>query len=323
MSLIATKLSDSIPPSLVAGSRAAAAREISRLQINWRELVIVRLLLLCALISVLTTIAIVTILVLESAVFFREIPFSSYLFGTEWSPLIEPRSFGVIPLLMGTFLVSVGACVIAVPLGLGSAVYLAEYASARTRRWLKPIIELLAGVPSVVFGYFAVTTVTPMLQVFLPSTEVFNAASAAIVLAFMVLPTITSLCDDAIRAVPKTMREGGYALAATKHEVSLYVLIPSSLSGILAACILGFSRAIGETMAVALAAGSTPNLSFNPLASAQTMTGYIVQVSMGDTPHGSIEYQSIFAVAMTLFIITLALNMTCQSILKRVSRSYD
>lgn len=295
----------------------------ARVRIRWREIAIVRLLLLCAIISVFTTIAIVAILVTESMVFFKEIPVTEYLFGTNWSPLIEPRSFGVVPLLMGTFMVSVGACIIAIPLGLASALYLAEYASQGVRKWLKPAIELLAGIPSVVFGYFAVTTVTPFLQTFLPSTEVFNAASAAIVLAFMVLPTITSLCDDAIRATPRALREGGFALAATKHEVSTQILLPAALSGILAACILGFSRAIGETMAVALAAGSTPNLSFNPLISAQTMTGYIVQVSMGDTPHGTIEYQSIFAVAATLFVMTLALNIASQSILKRLHKSYD
>jgi phosphate transport system permease protein len=279
--------------------------------------------MLCALVSVLTTAAIVGILILESSLFFQDVPFFSYLFGLNWNPLIEPRSFGVLPLLAGTLMISVGACAIAIPLGLGSAMYLAEYASARMRRFLKPIIELLAGVPSVVFGYFAVTTVTPMLQSFLPETEVFNAASAAIVLAFMVLPTITSLCDDAIRSVPKQMRDGGYALAGTKYEITTQILLPTALSGILAACILGFSRAIGETMAVALAAGSTPNLSFNPLVSAQTMTGYIVQVSMGDTPHDSVEYQSIFAVAATLFVITFALNMASQVILKRIYRAYD
>lgn len=303
--------------SLVAPTGAAKVR------VRLRELVIVRLLLLSALISIFTTLAIVVILVVESSAFFSEIPLASYLFGTEWSPLIEPRSFGVVPLLCGTLVVSLGACLIAVPLGLLSAIYLAEYASQRTRRWLKPTIELLAGVPSVVFGYFAVTSVTPALQSIFPSTEVFNAASAAIVLAFMVLPTIASLCDDAIRAVPRSLREGGFALAATKHEVCTQILLPAAMSGVMAACILGFSRAIGETMAVALAAGSTPNLSFNPLLSAQTMTGYIVQVSMGDTPHGTVEYQSIFAVAASLFVITLGLNIGSQYILRRFLRSYD
>lgn len=316
---------------MTASELSPAAADISfappvggaRVRTRWRELVTIRLLLLCALISVLTTIGIVSILVMESSIFFSEVPLTSYLFGTDWSPLIEPKSFGVMPLFLGTLMISAGACFIAIPLGIGSAIYLAEYASDHTRKWLKPVIELLAGVPSVVFGYFAVTSVTPALQIFFPSTEVFNAASAAIVLAFMVLPTITSLCDDSLRAVPRTLREGGFALAGTKYEVSTQVLVPAALSGILASCILGFSRAIGESMAVALAAGSTPNLSFDPLSGAQTMTGYIVQVSMGDTPHGTTEYQSIFAVATTLFIVTLVLNIASQSILKRLNRSYD
>jgi len=210
-----------------------------------------------------------------------------------------------------------------VPIGLGSAIYLAEYASHTTRRFIKPTIELLAGIPSVVFGYFAVTTVTPFLQSVFPSTEVFNAASASIVLGFMVLPMITSLCDDAIRAAPRTLREGGFALAATKAEVSIGILIPASMSAIMASFILGFSRAIGETMAVALAAGSTPNMSLNPLISMQTMTGYIVQVAMGDVPHGTIEYQSIFAVAAALFVMTLTLNLLSQLIVRRFARQWE
>ena len=301
----------------------AAPTGVARVRVRWLELTIVRLLFVCALISVATTIAIVAILAMESSTFFSVISFKEYFFGTEWSPLIEPRSFGVLPLLCGTLQVSLGACLIAVPLGLGSAIFLAEYASPRLRRIIKPVIELLAGVPSVVFGYFAVTSVTPLLQTWFPDTEVFNGASAAIVLAFMVLPTITSLCDDAIRAVPRSLREGGFALAATKYEVSTKILVPAALSGIMAACILGFARAIGETMAVALAAGSTPNMTLNPLVSVQTMTGYIVQVSMGDTPHGTVEYQSIFAVAATLFLITLLLNIVSQTILSRLNRQYD
>lgn len=307
----------------MATSALATPDGMARVRVRWREWVIVRLLFVCAIISVITTIAIVGILATESSTFFQEISFKEYFLGTEWSPLIEPRQFGIVPLFCGTLVVSVGACLFAVPLGIGSAIYLAEYASPRVRRILKPIIELLAGVPSVVFGYFAVTSVTPFLQTWLPQTEVFNGASAAIVLAFMVLPTITSLCDDAIRAVPRSLREGGFALAATKYEVSTKILLPAALSGIMAACILGFSRAIGETMAVALAAGSTPNLTMNPLVSVQTMTGYIVQVSMGDTPHGTIEYQSIFAVAATLFLITLLLNIISQMILSRLHRQYD
>ncbi len=295
----------------------------ARIRVRWREIIVIRLLQLCAWISVITTIGIVSILILESSTFFQVIPFLTFITGYDWSPLIEPRSFGVLPLVSGTLVVSVGACLIAVPLGLSSAIFLAEYASLTTRRILKPTIELLAGIPSVVFGYFAVTTVTPWLQSILPSTEVFNAASAAIVLGFMVLPMVTSLCDDAIRSVPRSLREGGFALAATKAEVSMQILLPASMSAIMASFILGFSRAIGETMAVALAAGSTPTLSGNPLVSMQTMTGYIVQVAMGDVPHGSVEYQSIFAVAATLFMMTFSLNILSQFIVRRFAKQWE
>ncbi len=293
------------------------------LKIRWSEIAVVRFLQVCAWISVLTTVSIVGILIVESSAFFAVISLGSFITGTDWSPLIEPRSFGVVPLIMGTVVVSVGACIIAVPIGLASAIYLAEYASLRVRRFLKPTIELLAGIPSVVFGYFAVTSVTPFLQWFLPSTEVFNAASAAIVLGFMVLPMVASLCDDAIRAAPRSVREGGFALAATKAEVSVDILLPASMSAIMASFILAFARAIGETMAVALAAGSTPNMTLNPLVSMQTMTGYIVQVAMGDIPHGTIEYQSIFAVAATLFGITLSLNLLSQMIVRRFARHWE
>ncbi len=309
--------------SIGATLGAATPEVAARVRIRWSEFAVIRLLQLCAWISVLTTVAIVAILVLESSAFFNAMPIWTFLTGTDWSPLIEPRSFGVLPLICGTFVVSVGACLIAVPLGLASAIFLAEYATPTVRRILKPTLELLAGIPSVVFGYFAVTTVTPWLQSFLPETEVFNAASAAIVLGFMVLPMVTSLCDDAIRAVPRTLRDGGFALAATKAEVALNVLLPASMSAIMASFILGFSRAIGETMAVALAAGSTPVMTMNPLVSMQTMTGYIVQVAMGDVPHGTIEYQSIFAVAATLFLMTLILNLISQYIVRRFARQWE
>lgn len=288
-----------------------------------REWLIVRSMQSFALLSIGVTVAIAVILIVESSEFFHEVSLVDFLFGREWNPLFEPKRFGVLPIVSGTLLISVGACIIAFPIGLLSALFLAEYTTSQIRRYLKPAIELLAGIPSVVYGYFAVTTVTPWLQTWLPQTEVFNALSAAIVLSFMIIPTMTSLCDDAIRSVPKSLREAGFALAATKQEVSTQVLLPAALSGIIAAAILSFSRAIGETMAVALAAGSTPQLTLNPLVSAQTMTGYIVQVSLGDTPHGSIEYQSIFAVASVLFLMTLCLNMISQKILKSVQRSYD
>jgi phosphate transport system permease protein len=297
--------------------------DLAKPRLLLKERLIVGFMRGAAILSIFTTIAIVVILFQEASQFFKEVSWMDFFGSFNWSPLIEPRSFGVWPIVIGTLMVSLGASIIAVPLGIGSAIYLAEYASPRTRQWLKPSIELLAGIPSVVFGYFAVTTITPSLQKLLPQTEVFNAASAAIVLAFMVLPTIASLSDDALRAVPKSLREAGYALAATKHEVALKVSLPAALSGIIAAVILGFSRAIGETMAVALAAGSSPNSGFDFLQSAQTMTGYIVQVSMGDTQHGSIEYQSIFAVAALLFVMTLLCNIASRMILKRYYFRYD
>lgn len=276
-----------------------------------------------ACISILTTASIVYVLFHESSEFFKHVALSDFVFGTTWSPLIEPRAYGVVPLVFGTLMISLGASAIAIPLGLGGAFYLAEYAHPRTRRIVKPLIELLAGIPSVVFGYFAVTIVTPFLQKLFPSTEVFNAASACVVLGVMILPTITSLGDDAIRSIPTAIKQGGFALGATKLEVCKSILFPAALSGIVAAIILAFSRAVGETMAVSLAAGSTPNMTLNPLQGMQTMTAYIVQVSLGDTPRGSIEYQSIFAVAVYLFFITLAMNIVSRTILKKFRQKYE
>lgn len=290
---------------------------------QWSEFIIVKFLQTCAWISVATTAAIIVILASESSAFFATVPLLDFFTGSKWTPLIEPRSFGVLPLIFGTLVVSIGACIVAVPVGLASAIYLAEYAPPLVRSFVKPIIELLAGIPSVVYGYFAVTSITPMLQRIAPSTEVFNAASASIVLGVMVLPMITTLCDDAIRATPRSVQEGAFALAATKSEVTIDILIPSATSAIMASFILGFSRAIGETMAVALAAGSTPNLTLNPLVSMQTMTGYIVQVAMGDVPHGTVEYQSIFAVAATLFAMTFILNCLSQFIVVRFARQWE
>jgi phosphate transport system permease protein len=280
-------------------------------------------LLLCALVSVLTTIGVIAVLGTEAASFFRQVPLADFLFGTRWTPLLEPRSFGVLPLIGGTTLIVVGAAFVALPLGLGSAMYMSEYASRRTRNLLKPILEVLAGIPTVVYGYFALTFITPILKTVLPQTQIFNAASASIVVGIMVLPMVASLCDDALRAVPDSLREAGYALGATRMEVSTRVVLPGALSGVLASFILAASRAIGETMAVTLAAGATPNLTANPLESIQTMTAYIVQVSLGDTPAGTIEYQTIFAVGALLFLITLGMNLLGQRVLHRFQENYE
>ena len=274
-------------------------------------------------ISIFTVLSVIFVLMHESLEFFSHVALSDFLFGKKWSALIEPKSFGILPLLSGTFVISIGALSLAVPLGLGGAFFLSEICSRRVRRTLKPIIELLAGIPSVVFGYFAVTSITPLLQYFIPTIEVFNALSAAIVLGIMILPMMISLCDDTLQAQSSVLRQAAYALGATKSEVCLGILSRASISGFTTAILLSFSRGIGETMAVALAAGSTPQLTLNPLVSIQTMTGYIVQVSMGDTPHGSIEYQSLFVVATYLFCVTLAINLFSRWIVRRFGHRYD
>jgi phosphate transport system permease protein len=273
-------------------------------------------------VSILTTIGIVAVLVWESIGFFRRVSPVEFLTGTEWTPLFQPQHFGVLPLLAGSVLVAVIAALIAMPLGLGSAIYLSEYAPRRVRAMLKPTLEVLAGIPTVVYGYFALTFITPLLRYFVPGLGVFNALAAGIVVGIMVLPMIASLSEDAMHAVPRDLKQGGYALGATKFEVAAKVVTPAALSGIVASFILAISRAIGETMAVVLAAGMTPNLTFDPHQSIQTMTAYIVQVSLGDTPFGSIEYQSIFAVGLLLFTVTLAMNVFGRWFLRRYREEY-
>ncbi len=290
---------------------------------RWREELVLRALFICALISVFTTLGIIYILFGESLQFFAHVSPLDFFFGREWAPMFEPRSFGVLPLVSGTMLIAVGALVIALPLGVGIAIYTAEYATGRWQKILKPTLEILAGIPSVVYGYFALNKITPLLQAIYPDTEVFNAASASLVIAIMILPTIASICDDSIRAVPKAVRDGAYALGTRKSEVIAHIVVPSALSGILASFILAFSRAIGETMAVTLAAGATPKLTLNPFEGVQAMTAYIAQVSMGDVSHGSIEYQSIFAVGLVLFLMTLGMNLLSQFIVKRYARKYE
>lgn len=283
------------------------------------------ILFLCALATIITTLGIVWVLVEESWQFFARVSATGFFFGTHWAPLsTDAPSFGVLPLVCGTFLVAGGALLVAIPVGLAAAIYLSEYASPSIRRILKPTLEVLAGIPTVVYGYFALTFVTPyVLRPLFPNTEIFNAASAALVVGIMIIPTISSLCDDAFRAVPRSLREGAYAMAATRLEVSTRVVVPAAISGVIAAVLLALARAIGETMAVALAAGMTPKLTLNPLTSIQTLTGYIVQVSLGDTPAGTIGYQSIFAVGVTLFLITMSINAIAQRVLRRFQEVYE
>ncbi len=289
---------------------------------RWGEEGIKTALLICALLSILTTAGIIAVLSRETWGFFMEVPIFEFLFGLQWTPLLEPRSYGVLPLLGGTAMIVVGSALIAIPVGLGSAIFLSEYAGERTRSIVKPILEILAGVPTVAYGYFALTSVTPLLKALIPNTQIFNAASASVVVGIMILPMVASLCDDALRAVPTSLRQAGHALGATRLEVSTQVMVPGALSGILASFVLAASRAFGETMAVTLAAGATPNLTVNPLESIQTMTAYIVQVSLGDTPSGGVEYKTIFAVGSLLFFITLGMNILANRILKRYQEVY-
>jgi phosphate transport system permease protein len=280
------------------------------------------LLLIFGLISILTTIGIVLILLTESYGFFKVIPFLDFITGTKWTPLFANPQFGVLPLLTGSILITFIASIVALPIGLGSAIYLSEYAPAKLRSILKPILEILAGVPTIVYGFFALTFVTPLLKVFLPQIGYFNALSAGIVVGIMIIPMISSLSEDAMMAVPRSLRDAAYALGSTKLEVSLKVVVPAALSGIISSFVLGLSRAIGETMIVTLAAGALANMTFNPLQSVQTLTAYIVSVSSGDTSHGSVEYLTIYAVGMTLFVITLVMNMVAGYISKKYREEY-
>ena len=303
-----------------------------------QEKIITAILFLCAFFTVLTTIGIIFTLFSEGIGFFfrPEVQLGKFLTGTRWQPLSSnptPDDFGILPLINGTLMVAVFSIAVAVPLGLGSAIYLSEYASERVRGILKPLLEVLAGVPTVVYGYFAISFITPLLRTIADfinaslgtgiEVDFFNALSASIVVGVMIIPMVSSISEDAMRAVPRSLREAAYGLGATKFEVATKVVVPAALSGIMAAFILAFSRAIGETMAVTVAAGSTPRMTLNPLDSIQTMTSFIVQVSFGDAPTGSINGQSIFAVGSTLFIITFIMNIISNRILNRFREVYD
>lgn len=287
------------------------------------EYLIHGVLLICAAVSIITTVGIVFVLLLESLQFFREVSIWEFLTGTKWSPLLKPQHFGILPLFCGTLLVAGGSAIIAIPIGLLTAIYLSEYASPLVRDIVKPLLEVLAGIPSVVYGYLAVVFVSPIIRELVPSADLFNAANACIVVGIMILPMIVSLSEDVLQAVPRSLREGAYALGATKLDVTVGVIVPAAMSGIMASFLLAIARAVGETMAVTLAAGATPNLTFNPFEGIQTMTAYIVQVSQGDTPAGTLEYRTIFAVGLTLFVSTLVLNVIAQWILHRVREKYE
>ncbi|MEG0470928.1 MAG: phosphate ABC transporter permease subunit PstC [Solibacillus sp.] len=280
-------------------------------------------LFLAASISVLTTFGIVFTLIFETVEFFTRVSITDYLFGKEWLPFSgkEPL-YGILPLIIGTLKVTLIAVLVAVPFGLGAAIYLSEYASERVRKTIKPVLEVLAGVPTIVYGFFALTFVTPILQAIIPSLKIFNAVSPGIVVGIMVLPMIASMSEDAMSSVPKSIREGALGLGATKLEVSLKVVLPAALSGIVASIVLAVSRAIGETMIVSLAGGSTPRFDFGVTDSIQTMTAYIVQVTTGDAGYGTTIYYSIYAVGFTLFIFTLMMNLLAGYISKRFREEY-
>ncbi|OLS41788.1 phosphate ABC transporter permease subunit PstC [Bacillus sp. MRMR6] len=281
------------------------------------------ILFLAAAVSVLTTIGIIFTLIFETFLFFDAVSVKEFFTAKKWYPFSETQgSFGILPLISGTLKVTLIATIVAVPIGLTSAIFLSEYASDRTRRIIKPILEVLAGIPTIVYGFFALTFVTPLLREFIPSLEIFNALSPGIVIGIMITPMITSLSEDAMSAVPNSMREGALALGSTKFEVAIKVVLPAAISGIVASIVLAISRAIGETMIVAVAGGSTPNLDWDVTSSIQTMTAYIVQVSQGDAGYGTTIYYSIYAVGMTLFVFTLVMNLFAQYITRRFREEY-
>ena len=276
----------------------------------------------CAVVSILTTAGILITLIYQAMSFFSEISVWDFLTGTRWTPILKPRAYGVLPLVSGTLLVTVIAAFVALPVGLMTAIFLSEYAPDKIRRIIKPLLEILAGIPTVVYGYFALTFLTPHLQNIFDDLVIFNALSAGIVMGVMIIPMVSSLSEDAMIAVPRSLKEGAYALGATRYEVSTRIVVPAALSGIIAAFILALSRAIGETMLVTIAAGATPRMSFNPMESIQTMTAYIVQLSLGEAPVGSLEYNTIFAVRLLLFCMTFVMNLLGFWVVRRFREEY-
>lgn len=286
------------------------------------ERLITALLFCAAISSVLITVGIVVVLVAESADFFRHVPLADFLFDTQWTPLFADPHYGILPLVTGTVVTTVVALFVAIPMGTVTAIYLSEYAPHRVREAVKPVLELLSAVPTVVYGYFALLFVTPWLQRFFPELPGFNMLSAGLVIGVMIVPYVSSMSEDAMRAVPMHLREASYAMGATRWQTARAVVVPSALSGIAASYILGISRALGETMVVAIAAGMQPNLTLDPTQPAETITAYIVQVSLGDLPHGSIGYQTIFAAGLTLMLMTLVFNIAGHFFRRRFREVY-
>lgn len=286
------------------------------------EIIIEKTLLVSALLTVFTLIAVLGLLLFQTIIFFQDVSIIEFFTATRWTPLFTPQHFGVLPLVSGTLLVAFISLMVGVPIGLGTSIFLSEYATDNIRKIVKPILEVLAGIPTVVYGYFAISYVTPQLKTIFVDLNVFNALSAGLVIGLMIIPMIASLSEDAMAAVPRTLREGAYALGAKKFEVSIRVVLPAAISGVVASIILAMARAIGETMIVSIAAGSTPRLTINPIESIQTMTAYITQISLGEAPFGSIEYKTIFAVGITLFIIVFVINLVGNWVTHRYRERY-
>lgn len=311
-----------LPRTPLSGNDRLAQMARSKVRRKRREQAIEGVLLLAACVSVFTTAGIVYILLKESLVFFQSVPLWDFLTDTQWTPLFSDAHFGIAVLLSGTITSSLVALSIAIPLGTVIAIYLSEFAGHRTREILKPALELLSGVPTIIYGYFALLFVTPLLQRIFPGLPGFNVLSAGLVMGIMIIPYVSSLSEDAMRAVPMSLREGSYALGATRLQTALRVVFPAALSGIASAYILGISRAVGETMILAVAAGMQPSLSFNPMEPAATITSFIVQVALGDLPHGSVGYQTIFAAGLTLMLLTLCFNLLGYWLRRRYREAY-
>ena len=306
----------------VTGAAKLAEYTAAKVRRKRRERLIEFVLLMAACVSVFTTVGIVYVLVRESLVFFATVPLIDFLTDSQWTPLFSDAHFGIGVLMSGTVTSSAVALCIAIPLGTVIAIYLSEFAGHKTREILKPVLELLSGIPTIIYGYFALLFVTPLLQKIYPGLPGFNVLSAGIVMGIMIIPYVSSLSEDAMRAVPMSLREGSYALGGTRFQTAANVVVPAALSGIASAYILGISRAVGETMILAVAAGMQPNLTFNPTEPAATITSYIVQVALGDLPHGSIGYQTIFAAGLSLLLLTLAFNLVGHWLRRRFREQY-
>jgi phosphate transport system permease protein len=307
----------------VLGNAQPARSRLGTARRHWGEDLGKAVLALCACLSIATTVGIVIALLEPAIEFFGTVSITDFYTGTKWAPLFQPAHFGVVPLVLGTLKITAIACVVCVPCGLGAAIYMSEYARPRVRAVLKPGLEVLAGIPTVVFGYFALTLMTPLLRDIGIHVDIFNALSAGIVVGIMLIPTVASVSEDAMQAVPVGLRQGSYALGATKYQTSTHVIVPAAISGIIASFVLAISRAVGETMIVAIGAGLLPTMTLDPRLQTETMTAFIAATGIGDVPTGSIEYKTIFAVGLTLFAMTLVLNLFAIRMVRRFREVYE